>query len=96
VSPSSSAAPPCHHLPRVVDLTNRVPTCLTSVRHDADPLEPLQRALAGPSAMGVDMTSRPYYTRPHARSSMVSARERRFSCVPHRLTAGRGDVSWAG
>src|SRR5262252_2107287 len=67
------------------DFTNSVTTSLTPMRHDADRPGPLQRAPAGPSAMGTDTTVRPPYTRTHARASMVSARERRVVCLPHIL-----------
>jgi hypothetical protein len=63
---------------RVFDFPNRVTTCLTAVRHDADRPGPLQRAPAGPSVIHVDTASRLHYTRTHARSGRASLRERRW------------------
>src|SRR5215510_3989584 len=50
---------------------------VTPVRNEADRPESIHLAPAGPSVIHVDTLSQPLYTRTHARSSMISARERR-------------------
>jgi hypothetical protein len=47
------------------------------------------------SAM-LDSSPHPLYTRADVPWRMIFMREMRLPCVPHRLTAGRGDASWAG
>jgi hypothetical protein len=57
---------------------------------------PCRRRRCTTPGMRIDTPPRPLYTRVYVSLRTAAVRERRFSCVLHRLTGGRDDASWAG